>query len=262
MGDEGDFDWVKGKVAKRDKSGNEIARGSLGSGGTRREDGTLSAMAYDLEYLSGGDSSSAEGRGLSPEMQMWMLKIGAIVFKEVVVPAGKAAAPHVQAWLIESAVPSAKDKLRRIATRRSATAQANDQGGGSAPAGLLEGELVEASKAVDPAVEEPRISMSSAEWQEVFRAWISVAALEEALRRVLANAHVEDDDDVLIQVRSAMEKLTPENRALVANQVLELNPALLEEETLMEFVKLFGEGELVHGQSVPAGLLRPKEDGA
>ncbi len=45
-----DFDYVvvKGKVRKRDKNGNDISADKLGTGGRRREDGTLSAQVYDL----------------------------------------------------------------------------------------------------------------------------------------------------------------------------------------------------------------------
>ena len=43
---------VKGKVRKRNKDGNDISADKLGSGGRRREDGTLSAQVYDLVELT------------------------------------------------------------------------------------------------------------------------------------------------------------------------------------------------------------------
>mgnify|MGYP000307558000 CR=1 FL=1 len=63
----GDLDYVvvKGKVRKRDKDGNDISADKLGTGGRRREDGTLSAQVYDLVELTediddGGSGDLAE----------------------------------------------------------------------------------------------------------------------------------------------------------------------------------------------------------
>ncbi len=49
--DDRDYDVVKVKVKKRDKDGNDITGDEVGTGGRRREDGTLSAMYYDPEPL-------------------------------------------------------------------------------------------------------------------------------------------------------------------------------------------------------------------
>lgn len=55
--DECDYDVVKAKVPKRDKAGNDITADKLGAGGRRREDGTLSALAYDFELIEDSDDS-------------------------------------------------------------------------------------------------------------------------------------------------------------------------------------------------------------
>lgn len=49
--DDRDYDVVKAKVPKRDKAGNDISSDKMGAGGRRREDGTLSALAYDFELI-------------------------------------------------------------------------------------------------------------------------------------------------------------------------------------------------------------------
>lgn len=46
-----DYDVFKVKVKKRDKDGNDITSNKAGSGGRRREDGTLSSMYYDPELF-------------------------------------------------------------------------------------------------------------------------------------------------------------------------------------------------------------------
>lgn len=49
--DNRDYDVVKAKIPKRDKAGNDISSDKMGPGGRRKEDGTLSALAYDFELV-------------------------------------------------------------------------------------------------------------------------------------------------------------------------------------------------------------------
>lgn len=49
--DNRNYDVVKAKIPKRDKAGNDISSDKMGPGGRRKEDGTLSALAYDFELV-------------------------------------------------------------------------------------------------------------------------------------------------------------------------------------------------------------------
>lgn len=51
MTDERDYIVMQAKVPMRDRDGNDLAGQSLGPGGPRRSDGTLSALAYDFEPM-------------------------------------------------------------------------------------------------------------------------------------------------------------------------------------------------------------------
>lgn len=61
-GEVGDLDYVvvKGKVCKRDKDGNDISADKLGTGGRRREDGSLSALVYDVELAVDADEDGSD----------------------------------------------------------------------------------------------------------------------------------------------------------------------------------------------------------
>lgn len=61
-GEVGDLDYVvvKGKVRKRDKDGNDISADKLGTGGRRREDGSLSALVYDVELAVDADEDGSD----------------------------------------------------------------------------------------------------------------------------------------------------------------------------------------------------------
>ena len=51
MPKEKDFDYVVGKLPRRDKDGNDTTGDRIGKGGRHRDDGTYSAVAYDLEVV-------------------------------------------------------------------------------------------------------------------------------------------------------------------------------------------------------------------
>ena len=51
MLEERDFDYVVGKLSRKDKNGNDTTRDRLGKGGRHRDDGTYSAVVYDLEVV-------------------------------------------------------------------------------------------------------------------------------------------------------------------------------------------------------------------
>ena len=73
--EDGDLDYVvvKGKVRKRDKDGNDISADKLGTGGRRREDGTLSAQVYDLVELT-EDTEDGEPDDLAEQLRQYALE--------------------------------------------------------------------------------------------------------------------------------------------------------------------------------------------
>lgn len=57
-----DYDEYKVKVKRYDKDGNDISGDKLGGGGRRRDDGTISTMAYDFEPIDSADDTSELNR--------------------------------------------------------------------------------------------------------------------------------------------------------------------------------------------------------
>ena len=51
MSEDRDFDYVVGKLPRKDKDGNDTTSDRIGKGGRHRDDGTYSAVAYDLEVV-------------------------------------------------------------------------------------------------------------------------------------------------------------------------------------------------------------------
>lgn len=95
-------------------------------------------------------------------------------------------------------------------------------------------------KGLVPAYDQPRINMSSAEWQAHVRAWLQAGAIQQELWGRLSKAHIHDADDAILTAQQKMEELTPEEGALHIQRMLETHPALSEQAVLLEFLQLFG----------------------
>ena len=100
-------------------------------------------------------------------------------------------------------------------------------------------------------LEEPRISMSSAEWQELVLAWLKAEAIGEELWRLISNARINDADAATLEPRREMEKLTAQQGADHIKLMLEANPSLRDESAPAEFMKFFGGGRNVDRQYAP-----------
>jgi hypothetical protein len=61
-----DFDIVIGKVRKHGKDGESLEGAELGTGGRRRDDGTLAALAEDLRVIQPGEEAYSEYVGGGP----------------------------------------------------------------------------------------------------------------------------------------------------------------------------------------------------
>lgn len=51
MSEEREFDYVVGKLPRKDKNGNDTTNDHIGKGGRHRDNGTYSAVAYDLKIV-------------------------------------------------------------------------------------------------------------------------------------------------------------------------------------------------------------------
>lgn len=269
MQDDEDFYRVKGRLPKRDKNGNEITSDSLGSGGARRDDGTLSAMVTDLEIQGDGDGPGVERRDELVNSGEASLRRSLI--DQHVAPAAGQAAGVLSDWLVHDVgVPAARIVLShlwsRLFDKELPTATDNVSANGMLPQRTTgdggykrpsvaparsDAETAEVPDDLEATPEPALVSMSSSEWQELLRVWSAVTMLEEAIRGVLANARIEDDDDGVRRLQSALSKLTPEEHAVFAHWLLGSTPLSVEDATYDRLMRLLGESRLVDGQHAP-----------
>lgn len=214
-----------------------------------REDGTNKLLGppesfpvdenviYGVYAYETGSSGRTDGRELSPAQQALADAIAEVletVIKEAVIPVVK-----------QVIAPAIKRKLSEIAKRpRSTTRAANRLSGTTESAAVTATPRAAcSSNEVDAVVEEPSVSMSSAEFRERFIAALAAEAFAAEQKRILSNARIEADD------------LSPELKSAI-KLVLSGNAYLLDEETLAVVAEILGVSRTADGEYV---LLRGEE---
>jgi hypothetical protein len=147
-----------------------------------------------------------------------------------IVKAVAVASPHIKRWWDEQVLPTAKSAWNRIAKPRSSNRQV-------APDSRRAG-FIASPGGVEIAVAESKITMSSTEWQQRFRAMLAAGAFQENQRQILSSARIEDEGNVL-DARESAEQLTPQQFADRIKMMLEANPSLLNDSTVSELVRVF-----------------------
>ncbi|MFC4013905.1 hypothetical protein ACFOY2_42225 [Nonomuraea purpurea] len=195
------------------------------------EDALLGVHAYETD-----SPRSADVRELSPAQQALADAIAEVletVVREVVSPVVK-----------EVVAPAIKRKLSGIAkSLRSTTREASGQAGTAELAVLAATPPADSFREVDAAVEGPRTSMSSAEFQQRLIAALAAEEYATEQKRMLINVRIEDDN------------LPPKLRGAI-KLALEGNASLLDEGTLAVVVKFLRGAPIADGEYV---LTRNKE---
>lgn len=189
------------------------------------EDAMLGVHEYEPD-----PPRSTDARELSPAQQAIadaLAKALETVTRELVVPAFK-----------DFVAPAIKRKSSEIAkSLRSAIREARGKAGSTELTVLTVTPPADPSKEVDAAVEEPGISMNSAEFRECVMEVLAADRFAAQRKRVLANARIEDDD-------------LPSELTSAIKLVLEGNASLLDEETLAVVVKFLAGDRTADGEYV------------
>lgn len=146
----------------------------------------------------------------------------------------EAASPHVKRWWNERVVPTAKSAWNRIPKPR----RAKSDIASSSNRSVSRPTFVASTTGIEIAVAESKITMSSAEWEQRFRAMLAAGAFQENQRQILSNAQIEDDTNILGS-QETTDQLTPQQFADRIKLMLEANPSLLNDSTVSELVKVF-----------------------
>jgi hypothetical protein len=177
-------------------------------------------------------------RELTPEERELAEKLAALILIGII-KGVETAAPHIRRWWSEKAAPTMRSAWERI------TASGGPRGKVpvAPPPALEEIRVVMLGAGAETVVAESKIKMSRAEWMHRFRAMVAAGAFQEERQRILANARV-DDEDELVGSAGGLSELSPQQFADGVRLMLEANPSLLSEETSAELARVFSENAL------------------
>ena len=169
------------------------------------------------------------------------------------------AAPHVKRLWNERARPAIGSMRSAIGEHLEAHRRARPKGvtaaQGSSPA-------VRSPKTATSAFNENVTSMSSAEAEERLRTILVAAALIADQMRRLSSARIEDVDQARPELAEAVESLSAQQVAERISWMLESHVALLDDETVSEFMRIFAGGRFLNGQYVLPRIAGPGRDRA
>nr|WP_300851358.1 hypothetical protein [uncultured Acetatifactor sp.] len=245
-----DYDEYKVKVKRYDKDGNDISGDKLGGGGRHRDNGTISAMAYDFEPLDSADDFS----GMSRDELEYIL--AQYAYQE------ETAESHQDHSVIELADniftlinhgidffeghPEAAEKLinggkKAVLTIKKQTDKIissikgiNKKKNSSAPSTTIqpargstikESKEINISETINRPSEEMTLEQAQAEYIEFFKDFLRMKKRAERL----ANAHIVDAD---------VQKLDMNQNLALMNSLVEKYPALLDDKIQFKVIEM------------------------
>jgi hypothetical protein len=169
------------------------------------------------------------------------------------------AAPHVKRLWNERGRPAIASMRSAIDDRLGVRHRARPKGVTAANDVSLDSADPEADAT---ASDEGVTSMGSAEAQERLRTVLVAAALIADQMRRLSHARIEDVDEARPELTEAVENLSAQQVAERISWMLESRVALLDDETVSAFMRVFATGRFVAGQYVLPRTTVPGRDSA
>ena len=252
MPDERDYDEYVVKVKRRNEKGEDLTGDDVGSGGRRREDGTLSAQYYDPRpydpsegvqpYYS--DPSAPQREELSPNQQMFVDTVSDALSDLLVFWIEEKAIPAVQRKWREKIVPGAKRWWHRIVGEKPATTTSHRKVREALPPQILQPQNI--TRDVSQALYNYQQDMSDEEKQARL---IRIACLYICLvhdLQAMEGIPVSDED-----WNEALRRLASVQMTDAINRILSRKPALLSAEDRKTLSGIFGADIMIDGVFVP-----------
>lgn len=252
MPDKQDYDEYVVKVKRQNDNGEDLTGDDVGSGGRRREDGTLSAQYYDprpydpVEEMQPfySDPPAPRHRKLSPGQQMLvdaasnaLSDIGVRLTEDVVIPA-------VQRTWREKFVPSVKRLYHRIVDKKTASAEPPKQMRKASLPQMSQPKII--TSKVSQALRSYRQDMSDEEKQaHLIRIAYHYTCLVHEMQ-MMKDIPVSDED-----WNKALRWLASAQMTDAINLILSGNPALLSAEQGKTLADIFNAEIMVDGVFVP-----------
>lgn len=246
-----EFVEVIGKLPRFDASGRDLLQDVLSTGGFRRDDGTLSAMAFDLKIVEQREETARKIGDALPSLPsdvpwgkiaaaaiLTAGVVGVVVFRE-----------PITTWFQEKTVPVlAKWWPNNRLLARFLPKDADADRGPLALAAAIEHAPEDLTSAIEKAVEDSRRPMGTVEAELRLARMLAAAAILVQEYRALSNVRL--DDDGYPALKKAIDALTEQEVTDFVNQVL-ASASEVDEETTETLMASFRGGKVLDGEYVP-----------
>jgi hypothetical protein len=143
----------------------------------------------------------------------------------------EAAKPHVVHWRDTKAIPAVRAKcddfVLKLQARKVKKANREANTVALVPQPMRVNEA--AAQEVATTLRDPKITMTSVEYQQVVLALLATDEFRDKLLHVLASAHVEDSDPAALTQLQELSELPTKRRAERVTELLAGNPSILED---------------------------------
>ncbi len=248
--DDDDRQRVTGYLPKQDLDGNPITSETLGAGGSRREDGTISKLVEDLTIDDDEDDNQDENRSgyddIDPDSIKALITLLVTATAAAAVTVGvQKATPVVKRLWREKVAPRLETQRQRIMAHvHSKSTAPSDQAAGQSL------ETTVTSTEIELAVKEEIATCTAEEALTLYLEMMTGLAYAAERIRKLKNARIEAPEDYLEveRLRGVLESPTVIDDV---NRQIEAGAANIAPELVAEFVKVYGGGGMVRGKYLP-----------
>lgn len=143
----------------------------------------------------------------------------------------EAATPHVAHWWNTQVIPAMMAKRDDFLLKRQARKGREALRAKATPTQLTAEPAVEdevSPQQVATAPDDPKITMTSEQFQQLFMTWLAREDSQQALWHAIANAHIQDGDAMALEWREGLNQLSPQQRTERVMEILSSNPSILE----------------------------------
>ena len=144
----------------------------------------------------------------------------------------EAAKPHVAHWWNTHVIPAMRAQRDDFLLKRQARTAKKVRRATVTTATFIAEQAAEdeaSSQQVDTAPDDPKITMTSEQFQQLFMTWLAREDAQQALWHAIANAHIKDGDGPALAWRQEINELSPQQRIERVKEILSANPSILED---------------------------------
>jgi hypothetical protein len=144
----------------------------------------------------------------------------------------EAAKPHVAHWWNTQVIPAMRAKRDGFLLKRQARKAKKVRRAKATTTTFIAEQAAEdeaSSQQVATAPDDPKITMTSEQFQQLFMTWFAREDAQQALWHAIANAHIKDGAEGALAWRQGLNELSPQQRTERVKEILSANPSILED---------------------------------